>query len=105
MKPLPLTQKQIHPALLADLEKLNTILIDHGAAKVILYGSLARGDFREHSDIDLCVAGMPERNYFRALAACMMHVRRQFSILDLDRAYGYFRERVLAEGKVLYERA
>ena len=31
----------------------------YGAAKVILFGSRARGDHRENSDIDLAVYGMP----------------------------------------------
>ncbi len=31
-----------------------------GAARVVLFGSRARGDHRERSDIDLAVFGMPE---------------------------------------------
>lgn len=33
-----------------------------GAARVVLYGSRARGDHRERSDIDLAVYGMPREN-------------------------------------------
>lgn len=39
---------------LADLAK------QHGAGRLVLFGSRARGDFRQRSDIDLAVYGMPE---------------------------------------------
>lgn len=34
----------------------------HGALKILLFGSRARGDHRERSDIDLAVFGMPREN-------------------------------------------
>ena len=40
---------------------------DHGAARVLLYGSLARGDFHQFSDIDLYVEGFTGP-YWRMLA-------------------------------------
>ena len=45
---------------LADLAR------QHGAQRLVLFGSRARGDNRERSDIDLAVYGMPkeERSMF-----------------------------------------
>lgn len=34
----------------------------YGARKLVLFGSRARGDFRERSNIDLAVYGMPPEN-------------------------------------------
>lgn len=34
----------------------------HGAQRLVLFGSRARGDNRERSDIDLAVYGMPQAN-------------------------------------------
>ena len=34
----------------------------YGAQRLVLFGSRARGDFHERSDIDLAVYGMPEKN-------------------------------------------
>jgi len=39
-----------------------------GASKVMLFGSLARDDFRKWSDIDLAVWGISSGNYYRAVA-------------------------------------
>ena len=34
----------------------------YGADQILLFGSRARGDYKERSDIDLAVYGMPEEN-------------------------------------------
>ena len=44
-------------------EQLRT---DYGVRKVVLAGSLARGDFRVGSDIDLAAEGIPDDKFFRA---------------------------------------
>ncbi len=38
------------------------------ATKVVLFGSLARGDFKKYSDIDVAVWGVPPVKFFRAVA-------------------------------------
>lgn len=38
----------------------------YGARRVVLAGSLARGDFRVGSDIDLAAEGIPDDQFFRA---------------------------------------
>jgi predicted nucleotidyltransferase len=40
-----------------------------GASRVVLFGSLARGDAHEASDVDLAVLGVPVRQHFAAAAA------------------------------------
>lgn len=89
--------------LIRDLLKAKTILAELGARKIILYGSLARGDYKSYSDIDICVEGMPKESYFRAIAKCLMEIDRSISVLDFEKLQGYFRDRVLSEGKILYE--
>ena len=41
-------------------QQLADLARDHGAERLVLFGSRARGDNRERSDIDLAVYGMPE---------------------------------------------
>lgn len=62
---------------------------------------MARGTYRPDSDIDICVQGFPSQNFFRAIAECLMISHRLLSIVDFANSHGYFRERILAEGKVL----
>jgi predicted nucleotidyltransferase len=42
--------------------QLGVLARRYGARKLVLFGSRARGDFRERSDIDLAVYGMPPEN-------------------------------------------
>ncbi|MBP7998514.1 MAG: nucleotidyltransferase domain-containing protein [Chloroflexi bacterium] len=86
-----------------DLEKILAVLKTYHVKRVILYGSLARGDFRENSDIDICVQGLADDYFFLALGQCLMLSSHAVSLTNLEQTAGYFRERVLAEGKVLYE--
>lgn len=64
MEKLLLTEKEFHHDILRDIEKVESILLRHGALKIILYGSLARGDYRVDSDIDICFEGFLMRNTF-----------------------------------------
>ncbi|MGH2593785.1 MAG: nucleotidyltransferase family protein [Anaerolineae bacterium] len=85
-----------------DLQRILEILKRHGAQRIILYGSYARGTATPVSDLDLCEEGIPATNYFRAWAECLMIANIPVSILDLASVKGYLRERILREGKVLY---
>jgi predicted nucleotidyltransferase len=87
-----------------DLLKAQNILTRNGATQIILYGSMARGDFKPESDIDLCVSGLTGVNYFRAVGECLKEIDSHVSIVPLENMQGYFRQRVLQEGKVIYER-
>jgi len=51
-----------------DLNELSRILKKYGVTKILVYGSVARGDYREESDIDLCVEGLRNDRFFMALA-------------------------------------
>jgi predicted nucleotidyltransferase len=85
-----------------NLELIAQILVRHGARRIILYGSFARGDFHAPSDLDLCVEGLSPMEYLSAWADALMQANHPFSILALEDARGYLRERILSEGRVLY---
>lgn len=73
--------------------------------KVILFGSRARGDFKEKSDIDLAVQG---GDFIRF----MLDVNEEtstllsFDIINLDeKIQSELRESIKKEGKIIYEEA
>lgn len=101
MEKLALDHASFPTDILLDLTMAGSVLSRHGADQVILYGSMARGTYRPDSDIDICVQGLPSQNFFRAMAECLMASHRSLSIVDFENSHGYFRERILAEGKVL----
>ncbi len=84
-----------------DLAMIEQILLEYGAKKIILYGSLARDDYHPDSDIDICVQGLPNKHYFRALAECLMKTTHRMSIVDFKNTHGYFRERIIREGRLI----
>ena len=86
-----------------DVRMVVRILQSYRVRRVILYGSVARGDFRKDSDLDFCVEGLDVRYFFVALAECLLSVARPLSIIDLDSLSGYFLDRVLSEGTIVYE--
>jgi len=70
-----------------------------GVRRVYLFGSLARGDLREGSDIDLAVEGLAPRVYFQALA--MLHEASRGLPIDLIPLEDTdIRDAVIEEGKV-----
>ena len=52
----------------------------YGARKLVLFGSRARGDFRERSNIDLAVYGMPPENR----TSCWLDAEDLPTLLMLD---------------------
>lgn len=71
----------------------------YSASRVILFGSLVSGQFREHSDIDILVEGIEEYNYFE-VASEIMDIAFPFKIdlLPWSDIESKMRERIEREG-------
>ena len=76
--------------------------------KIILYGSTARGEDREGSDVDLLLIG--DRNERSKIAYIETEIDLKYGVplvsmvRDSDSANTPFMREVLANGRVLYER-
>ena len=73
-----------------------------GAKRVVLFGSLARGDFSSWSDIDLAVWGIPAAKFFKAVsfASGISDVWR-VDLVDTQDCTRALREIILEEGTEL----
>ena len=83
--------------------------------KIILFGSMARGDFDEYSDIDLIVIKDTKQRFVRRLVEVTAFIPLDIAVdalvytpkeIDAMLAEGNpFIEQALKEGKVLYEKS
>jgi predicted nucleotidyltransferase len=44
------------------------LLLSMGASQVFIFGSVARGELRPDSDIDMAVSGLPAKVYFASVS-------------------------------------
>ncbi len=98
-------------------EKLDVIVSDlkkYNVEKIILFGSSARGDADEFSDIDIVVVKNTDKPFVKRLrdTALLCKLDEPIDILvytpqeieQMKKAENFFIEKVLTEGRVLYER-
>lgn len=106
-------RKEREQELLRELDRITGILRTHGVEKVILFGSLARGEVGSTSDIDLLIVkdteqGFSERtgeiySLIQPRKAVDMFVYTPQEIEQLKKTSSFVRS-VLSEGRVLYEK-
>ena len=66
------------------IEEAATALKAAGAREVYVFGSAAKGELRENSDVDMAVSGLPPEVFFRAMAAAHDALGRPLDLVDLD---------------------
>lgn len=66
------------------LEQSAAVLRAAGAKEVFVFGSAAKGQMDQHSDVDLAVSGLPPRAYLRAKVAVGNLFGRSVDLVDLD---------------------
>lgn len=88
------------------VRKVVALLADkYHVRKIVLTGSLAGGDrFGFHSDIDLCVEGLPDKLYFQAAGESLL-IADEFDIDIIPFEYLTPEKRkLLRTGEVLFEK-
>lgn len=77
----------------------------HDIERVILFGSRARGDHAERSDIDLAVNGMDFDGFYWDIKE-NTHSLLMFDLVDLNQKISdELRKEIQREGIVIYEKA
>ena len=86
------------------LEEINTLAEKYKIDKVILFGSRARGDYKEVSDIDLAVSG-GDVNEFTLAVDAETSTLLEYDVVNLDGSVQEeLRKSIEREGKMLYEK-
>ena len=71
-----------------------------GAKESFIFGSLLSGDFREHSDIDLAVSGLPREHIYKVESKIEEIVGgMHFDLVYLENAPAYLVKRIREKGK------
>jgi len=71
-------------SLRRQLERAVNELRAAGAREVYVFGSAARGQLREGSDIDLAVTGLPPERFFEAMGRAADLLDHPLDLVDLD---------------------
>lgn len=85
-----------------ELDKIVDISKEFGAKKVLLFGSCLE-DIKSAKDIDIAVAGIKPREFFKYYGKVSMWVDDEVDIVDLDDIREHLYKRILSQGRVLYE--
>ena len=86
------------------IEEIQKLAQKYGVAKVILFGSRARGDFKRTSDIDIAVTG-GDFVRFALDVEEETNTLLEYDIVDLDSdMQDELRESIRKEGRILYEK-
>jgi predicted nucleotidyltransferase len=102
--------------LSANLEHIVEDIVAHyNPEKIILFGSLAKGNVQEFSDIDLVIIKKTDKPFYDRLrevaTLCSYDVGVDFLVYtpeeyaQLTRAKGFVRDEIIKKGKVLYAKA
>lgn len=86
-----------------EVAKIVDISEEFGAQKVLLFGSCLE-DIDAAHDIDVAVSGIKPRDFFKYYSKVSMAVEDEVDIVDLDDAREHLYKRILAKGKVIYEK-
>ncbi len=88
------------------LNKVLNEIVKLNPNKIILFGSRARGDFKKNSDIDIAVDIKLNFREKRKLKERIYDISGLYSVdlVFLDSIDEKFKEKILEEGRILYEK-
>lgn len=113
-----MTKSQLRKTYARELKKIVGALKAYGPQRIILFGSVARGDFDEDSDIDLLIIKDEHKKQTERICDIYRLIRSPrrtiaveplvFTPREIEKALSegsFFLEDALKEGKILYEKS
>jgi uncharacterized protein len=92
-------RQRLQAALPAVVQRL---VSEFGVTKVVLFGSLARGEAGLESDVDLLAEGLPAARLFEAMAMLSRELDADVDLVPSEAARPSVLERAISEGQVLH---
>lgn len=83
------------------LPDLATLLLDAGASRIWVFGSVVDGGFHLRSDIDMAVEGLPPAKYFQALSSLHQRAPVPVDLIEMERAPQSLRDHISVHGRTL----
>lgn len=97
-------RQKLFSQLRSNLPSIIEILSGYPLEKAVLFGSITDSDkFREHSDIDIGVIGLPAKDFFKLYSSLSERIPWQIDLVDLDED-PEFKTMILAKGEIIYDR-
>lgn len=94
----------MHPFIESHRQELIALMDRHGFSNLRVFGSMARGDCDEQSDVDLLV-DVPEETSALTMVGIEIELRallnRRVDLATEDMLHPFYRDRVLREAKPL----
>jgi len=113
-----MTKSQLKKTYEEEIKRIVDVLRAYNPKRIILFGSLARGDFDEDSDIDLLIIKEDRRKRTERICEVYRLIRSPKRTIgveplvltpqEIEKAVSegsFFLEDALKEGKVLYEKS
>ena len=75
-----------------------------GCSKILLFGSIAEGNYYSNSDIDIAVSGIKPKDFFRAMFDLPLMVKQNVDLVDYNDLFEGFKKLIEEDGIVLYEK-
>jgi predicted nucleotidyltransferase len=97
----------LRPGLTVDDAALSAFAAEHGVARLLLFGSVLRADFRADSDVDVLIEFLPERTpgligLAQMELALERLVGRTVELRTRNDLSRHIRDRVMDEARLLY---
>lgn len=86
-------------------EIVEAIRVEAKPERIILFGSCARGKWKDRSDIDIAVIPESGTKLYASLIEERIRTLLKIDILDFQKLNGEFQKEIMEDGIVLYEAA
>ena len=81
---MKIVEQKLPEAFEKDIEKAVDILKKAGCEEIYIFGSLAKGNFNEESDIDFAVKGLPKGLFYKVGAELNSAMEHFFDLIKID---------------------